>query len=147
MSSSTAAPARVVAVDSLVTVLEALDEIVEQGEGSLEHDVWDGDHDMFHAERVEVAHFYRFQERQLGRDYQHGDALASGPTGDPMTVDWAGVPPMHRNPRTADQAPGGAIRVAEEQFNHVYTHCCCSSSRCSTEVRQYSAPPPEPCTT
>lgn len=110
----------IVAVESLATALEALKEIVEQGEGTAHHDVWDGDHEMFHPERDEVAHFYRFQELKLGRRYQRGDTPDTGPTGDPVNVDWAGVHPMRRNPRTADHAGGSPIRVAQEEFNHAY---------------------------
>jgi CDGSH-type Zn-finger protein len=111
---------RIVVVDGLTTALEALAEIVEQGEGTAHQEVWDGDHDMFHTEREEVAHFYRFQELALGRRYRRGDTPDTGPTGDPVQVDWAGVRPMQRNPRTADRAPGNPIRVAQEEFNHAY---------------------------
>jgi CDGSH-type Zn-finger protein len=110
----------IVAVDSLATALDALEEIVEQGEGAAHHDVWDGDHEMFHPERDEVAHYYRFQELKLGRRYRRGDTPDSGPSGEPVRVDWAGVRPMHPNPRTADHAPGSPIRVAQEEFNHAY---------------------------
>lgn len=58
---------RIVAIDSLATALAALEEIVEQGEGAAHIEVWDGDRDMFHHEREQVAHYYRFQELKLGR--------------------------------------------------------------------------------
>jgi hypothetical protein len=35
-------------------------------------------------------------------------------------VDWAGVWPMRRNPRTSDHAPGSPIRKAQEEFNQSY---------------------------
>jgi hypothetical protein len=57
---------RIVAVDGLASGLEALKEIVEQGEGLDDHDVWDGDRDMFEPDRDEVAHYYRFQELKQG---------------------------------------------------------------------------------
>lgn len=110
----------IIAVDSLATALDALAEIVEQGEGAARVDVWDGDHDMFHPEREEVAHYYRFEELRLGRRYQRGDTPASGPTGAAVTVDWGGIHPMRANPRTTDHAPGSAVRVAQEEFNHAY---------------------------
>jgi CDGSH-type Zn-finger protein len=111
---------RVIAVDSLATALAALQEIVEQGEGAARRQVWDGDRDMFHPEREEVAHYYRFQQLKFGRRYRRGDTPQSGPTGDAISVDWDGVRPMRRNPRTTDHAPGSPIRIAQEEFNHTY---------------------------
>jgi CDGSH-type Zn-finger protein len=64
--------------------LLALGEIVEQGEGLDHAQVWgDGDRDMFHPDREEVAHYFRFQEIAAGRRYQRGDTPQSGPTGLP----------------------------------------------------------------
>jgi CDGSH-type Zn-finger protein len=110
----------IVAVTGLATALEALAEIVEQGEGVAHRDVWDGDHDMFHPERDEVAHYFRFMELKVGRRYQHGDTPTSGPTGPGIKIDWRGVRPMQRNPRLSDQPVGSPIRVAQESFNHSY---------------------------
>ncbi|GAA1993292.1 ferritin-like protein [Catenulispora subtropica] len=111
----------VIPVHDLKTALAALAEIVEQGEGAARTDVWDGDVDVFHPEREEVAHFYRFQELRLGRRYQAGDTPQSGPTGEPIAVDLDGVLPMRPNPRTADYPEGSAIRVAQEEFNQTYS--------------------------
>ncbi|MFI7536884.1 ferritin-like domain-containing protein [Streptosporangium sp. NPDC049376] len=109
---------RLVVVDGLKSALTALAEIVEQGEG-LDHDeVWDGDRDVFHPERDEVAHYYRFQELKAGRRYRRGDTPQSGPTGEAVSVDLAGVRPMRRDPRPAP--PGSAARAAQEEFNHTY---------------------------
>ncbi|NJP88615.1 hypothetical protein HCN51_03935 [Nonomuraea sp. FMUSA5-5] len=109
---------RLVAVHDLKTALAALEEIVEQGEGNSHGEVWDGDKDVFHPERDEVAHYYRFQELKLGRRYRRGDTPRSGPTGEPVSVDPDGVRPMPRNPRPAE--PGSAARRAQEEFNHTY---------------------------
>lgn len=111
---------RVVAVRDLASALEALTEIVEQGEGSSHSDVWDGDHQMFHADRKEVAHYYRFEELQLGRRYQQGDTPLSGPTGRAIEVTWDAVRPMRPNPRIADAQPGSEERNAQEAFNAAY---------------------------
>jgi hypothetical protein len=111
---------RVIAVDSLATALFALQEIVEEGEGAERHQVWDGDRDMFHPERDEVGHYYRLQQLKLGRRYRRGDTPQSGPTGDPIFIDWSGVRPMRRNPRITDHATGCPIRIVQEEFNHAY---------------------------
>ncbi len=52
---------RIIAVHDRESALSALGEIVEQGEGLDHAAVWDGDRDMFHPEREEVAHYFRFQ--------------------------------------------------------------------------------------
>jgi len=111
---------RIIAVNNLATALAALEEIVEQGEGAKHIQVWDGDNDVFHPERDQVAHYYRFQELNLGRRYRRGNTPRSGPTGDPVSVDWDGVRPMCTNPRTSDHAPGSPIRAAQEEFNQSY---------------------------
>jgi CDGSH-type Zn-finger protein len=111
---------RLIVVDCLASALAALEEIVEQGEGTARGEVWDGDEDMFHPDRDEVAHYFRFQELRLGRRYQRGDTPRSGPTGEAVVVDWEGVRPMRRNPRLTDHPEGHSIRVAQEEFNHTY---------------------------
>ena len=111
---------RIIAIDNLATALAALEEIVEQGEGANHIQVWDGDNDVFHPERDQVAHYYRFQELKLGRRYCRGDTPRSGPTGDPISVDWEGVRPMGTNPRTSDHPTGSPIRAAQEEFNQSY---------------------------
>ncbi|MFD8424024.1 ferritin-like protein [Streptomyces sp. NPDC059466] len=112
--------AQMTAVTDLGSALAALKEIVEQGEGASRGEVWDGDHDVFHAERDEVAHYYRFQELKSGRRYQRGDTPRSGPTGDAVVVDPEGVHPMRPNPRMADHPVGSPVRAAQEQFNKTY---------------------------
>ncbi|MEV4579523.1 ferritin-like domain-containing protein [Nonomuraea jabiensis] len=95
---------RLVAVTDLASALDALEEIVEQGEGTARSEVWDGDQD-------EVAHYYRFMELKLGRRYRRGDTPESGPTGEKLSVDLTGVLPM---------TPDPVDRAAQEEFNHTY---------------------------
>ncbi|CAG6392043.1 ferritin-like protein [Streptomyces cocklensis] len=111
---------KLTAVNDLGSALAALEEIVEQGEGTARGEVWDGDRDIFHPERDEVSHYYRYQELKLGRRYLRGDTPLSGPTGETVTVDLAGVRPMRPNPLVADHPAGSAIRSAQEEFNVTY---------------------------
>ena len=111
---------RIVPVDNLATAVFALREIVEQGEGADHAEVWDGDRDMFHPERDEVGHYYRFHELGQRRRYRRGDTPQSGPTGDTLSIDWDAVLPMQRNPRTTDHARGSAVRMAQDRFNERY---------------------------
>ncbi|UBU09102.1 ferritin-like domain-containing protein [Nonomuraea gerenzanensis] len=108
------------AVEDLESALGALEEIVEQGEGTARGEVWDGDQDIFHPDRDEVAHYYRLMELKLGRRYRRGDTPQSGPTGEPVQVNLAAVRPMRPDPKLSDHAPGSAVRVAQEQFNRTY---------------------------
>lgn len=112
---------RVFPVTDLKSGLAALAEIVEQGEGAARTEVWDGDRDVFHPDREEVAHFYRFQELKHGRRYRSGDTPQSGPTGEAISVDYDGVQPMRPNPRAADYPVGSPIRQAQEDFNNAYS--------------------------
>ncbi|MEU4476290.1 ferritin-like protein [Micromonospora sp. NPDC023888] len=111
---------RLIAVSDLNSAMAAVEEIVEQGEGTGRGEVWDGDRDILHPDRDEVAHYYRFLELKLGRRYRRGDTSRSGPTGDALSIDLGGVYPMRPNPRLADHAPGSPIRTAQEDFNHTY---------------------------
>jgi hypothetical protein len=109
-----------VTVTNLATALAALEEIVEQGEGADHFQVWDRDGDVFHPERDQVAHYYRFLELKLGRRYRRGDTPQSGPTGDPVSVEWEAVWPMRINPRSSDHIAGSPIHRAQEDFNISY---------------------------
>ena len=119
---------RVLTIDSLATALTAVEEIVDQGEGAT-HDIWDGEREMFHPERDEVAHYYRIQELLVSRRYRRGDTPQSGPTGDALTIDFDGVQPMQRNPRSANHAVGSPIRIAQEAFNRTYCELLTSLER------------------
>jgi hypothetical protein len=101
------------AVTDLASALAALDEIVEQGEGTARGEIWDGDHNIFHPDRDEVAHYYRFEELKMGRRYRRGDTPTTGPTGDPVSVDPAGVYPMQADVATAE------IRRSQLAFDNI----------------------------
>ena len=110
-----------VSVHSLETALEALREVVEQGEG-LEHEsVFDGDQNMFHPEREEVAHYFRFLEILKGRSFVHGDTPETGPTGKVFEVDWENVHDMKPNPRSSDFINQPDIHKKLVNFNQEYS--------------------------
>jgi hypothetical protein len=111
----------VVPVFDLASALVAIDEIEEQGEGLKHAEVWDGDRDMFHPDRDEVAHYFRFAEIVQGCSYQRGDTPQSGPTGDAFAVDWSGVYPMRENPRTEDYPEGSDERARMTEFRQFYS--------------------------
>ncbi len=111
---------QIIVVEGLTSALAALDEVVEQGEGAGRTEVWDEDADPLHPDRRQVAHYYRLEELKLGRRYRPGDTPISGPTGELITLDWDGVSPMQRNPRSADHPPDSEIGKAQEEFNRFY---------------------------
>jgi ferritin-like protein len=112
--------APLIAVDGLSSALRALREIVDQGEGAGGGEVWDGDADVLHPDRAEVAHYFRLQELKVGRRYQTGDTARTGPTGEAVRLDFGGIRPMRRNPRVEDHPDGHPIRSAQERFNSTY---------------------------
>ncbi len=112
---------RIVEVSDLASARRALEEIVEQGEGLQHQEVWDGDRDMFHPEREEVAHYFRFNELAVGRRYRQGDTPQSGPTGEAVDVDWDAVHDMRPNPRSSDYPEGSEARALMEEFNRSYS--------------------------
>ncbi|MFF0497841.1 ferritin-like protein [Nocardia aobensis] len=111
---------QVIPVRDLKSALAALTEIVEQGEGASATEVWDGDKDVFHPERDQVAHYYRFVELKEGRHFRPGDTPESGPTGEPIQLDYAKVQPMRRNPRSTDYPEDSPVRAAQREFDNTY---------------------------
>lgn len=111
---------RIIAVTDLQSALTALAEIVEQGEGLQHEQVWDEDRSMFHPEREEVGHYFRFLELKQGRRFRPGDTPRSGASGEPIEVDWEAVHDMRPNPRATDYPAGGEIRRRLEEFNRSY---------------------------
>jgi CDGSH-type Zn-finger protein len=110
----------IVAVTDLASARRALAEIVEQGEGLDHGSIWDGDRSMFHPDRDEVGHYFRFLELRHGRRHAPGDTPRTGPTGERLYVDWDGVHPMRPNPRREDHAPGTPARDALDAFARDY---------------------------
>ena len=115
------ASGKIIPVHDLASALAALEEIVDQGEGLEHKEVWDGDRDMFHPERDEVAHYFRFMEIKEGRSFRRGDTPASGPTGQVITVDWKAVYPLRHNAHSRDFQGGSDIVAKMGEFNLAYS--------------------------
>ncbi|UGT44118.1 ferritin-like protein [Nocardia yamanashiensis] len=111
---------QVIPVRDLKSALAALSEIIEQGEGASPTEVWDGDKDVFDPERDQVAHYYRFLELKEGRRFRPGDTPQSGPTGEPIQLDFTKVQPMRANPRSTDYPEDSPIRAAQREFDNTY---------------------------
>jgi hypothetical protein len=109
-----------VAVTGVATACQAVDLIIDQGEGTLTSPL-DGSGD-------DVAHYYRLAEivhgRRLVRNPDTGPDTPAGQryvyAGDPVPVDPAGVLAAPRDPKLADYPPGSPARLACAAFNRTY---------------------------
>jgi hypothetical protein len=99
-----------VCVTGLTSALEAISLIAGQGEGKGGGIYDDGG---------ELAHYYRFQQLQLGRFYQKGDQCGQ-PTGPELEVDWAAVYPVLKNARLRDYPEDSELARAARAFNTTY---------------------------
>lgn len=108
---------KVVAVNSLETAMEALNEIMGQGEGA-DQSIWDGDEAF--GEINELAHYFRFNEIHKERRYTAKDTAKSGPTGDPLPVAWHHVYPMQRDPKMKNYPKGSELWNKSYEFNRTY---------------------------
>jgi hypothetical protein len=100
-------------VTGLESALDALNLIAEQGEG-LGGGIYDSE--------GELAHYYRFQQLEIGRYYQAGDQPGH-PTGPPLDIDWDAVYPVLKDASLADHAAfpeGSQLRAAAVEFNESY---------------------------
>ncbi|MGD0800812.1 MAG: ferritin-like protein, partial [Terracidiphilus sp.] len=98
------------AVTDIETARAAIHLIIGQGEGI----GWE----IYNTEN-ELAHYFRFQQLQLGKYYQAGDK-PDAPTGPPVNVDWDAVYPMKTNARLADYAGSSELHDAAVAFNQGY---------------------------
>lgn len=98
-------------VFDLKSALDALELIIEQGEG-------DGG-GIYDDDEHELAHYYRFEELVKGRYYLKGDKPGH-PTGPPLQIDWDGAYPIKPNLKVADISDGSELREATVAFNHRY---------------------------
>jgi hypothetical protein len=97
-------------VTGLDSALDALDLIAAQGEG-LGGGIYDSE--------GELAHFYRFQQLDIGRYYQQGD-LPGCPTGPLLDIDWDAVYPVQKDARLEYYPEGSELYAAAAEFNESY---------------------------
>lgn len=97
-------------VTDLESALQAIELIKGQGEGA-----GGGIYDK----EKELAHYYRFQQLELGRYYQPGDEpnCPSGPT---FEVEWDAVYPIKTNLRRSDLPEGSEVLAAAEHYDTAY---------------------------
>ena len=103
--------------------LEAIEEIVGQGEG-VDGTIQDPDFEMF-GEGIEYAHFFKFQEINYGRLYRSNDTNYDKPTnsipsGASINRSWSSVYNMKPNPKMEDYKSNPELWQLAHSFNATY---------------------------
>ena len=104
---------KVYVVHDLATALQAINEIVEQGEG-----VQPGDPHGY--ARHELAHFFKFQEIVCGKELIFHGISNYTYTGDPIPFDDNGVWPVRDNPSSEDLNPNTRAYERTKIFHQTY---------------------------
>ncbi len=110
----------VIIVKNRTTAHEALNEIVEQGEGAHEG-IFDKDHNILGpGHGKELAHYYRFNEILEQTHYVEDDTPETGPTGEPLKVDYDKVYDMETDTHKINYTAGSEKRQALNAFADSY---------------------------
>lgn len=109
---------KLIAVYNLKNALEAIDEIVGQGEG-IDNTIDDPDYEMF-GEDIEYAHYFRFNEIYFETRYKPTDSIHNKPDGKPVDVDWDAVYNMQQNPKMSNYPKDSALWQKTYDFNKTY---------------------------
>ena len=100
-------------VKDIASAEEAVNEIVEQGEGMQPGDP--------HSNRREdLAHFFKFQEIVCGRELEFHGVSNYSFTGPPIPFDEKGVWPMRDNPGSKGLKPGTKVYNRARVFHQTY---------------------------
>ncbi|MGE7960070.1 ferritin-like domain-containing protein [Pseudomonas sp. NPDC089530] len=108
-----------IVITGMDTAREALQTIIEQGEGA-DMSVFDLDLHYF-DQPEEVAHYFRFKEIAEGRRYRPGDKPSEPPSGERFEVDYNAVFPIIRNPKHSDYPAGSRLAHLNRSFNQQYS--------------------------
>jgi len=109
-----------VLVKNLKDALEAMDVIIDQGEGASVIHLDDGDSEFF-DQKNEVPHYFRFNEIYVGRRYKIDDDPLLPPTGEPFPVDYTKVYPIKSNCKSSDFIGTPKLQELNTEFNTHYT--------------------------
>jgi Ferritin-like len=111
---------RLIVVTDQESAHAAIDEIIDQGEGSADGKlVWEEKRKHKLGYRDQAAHFYRFDEIQKGCYYKEGDK-PDHPNGPELCVNYDEVWPATANSRAVEYVPGSPQRRTLDGFNRAY---------------------------
>ncbi len=114
-------------ITSAQLAIEAIDVIVEQGEGTSTFPFFnDGDNN---PDNDKLAHYYRFAELVKGKIQKNPNATPESPpveqfiydSSQKIPLDTSQILQLPDNPKSADYAPGSPARTASDNFNRSYT--------------------------
>lgn len=110
------------AAECRALALEALREIMEEGEGA-DHGglACDGDRIPGPEERWDIAHYFKFNEILHSRYYRAEDHVDGPPSGGDLAVDWSAVWPMRDDPKPGDYRAHPEIAALSERFNATWS--------------------------
>lgn len=110
----------VVIVHNRETAMQAIETIVEQGEGAHET-IFDQDHNILgDGKGYEIAHYYRFKEIEKGKHYTQKDTPKTGPHGKELKVNYKQVYQIKKDTRIGDYPDSSPIHQALEEFAFSY---------------------------
>ncbi len=110
---------RIIHVKNLRTAFEALDIIIEQGEGKTGTINTRGP-DYF-RNPTDVAHYFRFNEIKHKRHYRADDQPDAPPSGAEFAVDYGAVHPIKTDCRPSDFEGDSQLIELNDRFNRTYT--------------------------
>lgn len=110
---------RIVQVKDLKTALQALDIIIEQGEGKsgISNTVAPG----YFRNPTDVAHYFRFNEIKFQRLYNADDLPNDEPSGKAFSVDYFAVHPIKQDCRPSDFVGDSQLSELNDRFNRTYS--------------------------
>jgi hypothetical protein len=114
----------VIPVTDLISAISAITEIMEEGEGAdLGKTANDGDRipGPPGEDRMDVAHYFKFNEILHSRYYQPKDLFDAPPSAGDMIVDWSAVCPMRDDPKSGDYVGWPDIQALSDSFNASYS--------------------------
>jgi len=106
----------VIRVHDSYSAIDALKEIIHQGEGN-DDSIFEQGHTV-DGVGYELAHYYRFMELSLGRRFRQGDTPKSGPTGALLPMDWSSVKNMIGDPKRGWFTPDDPRGKLMDDCNH-----------------------------
>lgn len=110
---------QLIAIKNLKDAQEAINVIVEQGEGT-STSLGDGDEKYF-KQGNDIPHYFRFNEIYVEQYYKESDNPLLPPTGDALLVDYNNVYPIKPNCKSADYDNQPELKNLNESFNANYS--------------------------
>lgn len=109
---------KLVKVVQLSDALLGINEIIGQGEGR-NGTILDTDHSLF-GEEIDYAHYFKFNEILLEKEYRPTDKPQDSPSGPSVKVEWDEVWNMQLNPKMADYPEDSQLYQKTLGFNQTY---------------------------